>query len=196
MAESKAKTKKTGGASKKSSSVKDSSVGRTSKEIFDKGLEASKKWFESAKKTISDWGDEGVKQVEIAKLNSKLNKGYSALGKLVYAKLAGKKGASVSTSDEEIGDVIKLLYDMNKKVKKLGGDGDKPEKAAPSKSSAGKSSAKASSSKKKPSSSAKSASAKTAAKGKPAGSGKMAQKKTSTAKKSSSGSRAKKAAED
>lgn len=101
---------------------KNASVGKTSKEILDKGLEASKKWFESAKKTISEWGDESVKQVEIAKLNSKLEKGYKALGKLVYAKLAGKKGSvSVSTDDEEIGEVVKLLSDMVKQIKKLGG---------------------------------------------------------------------------
>ena len=98
------------------------SVGKAGKEILDKGLEASKKWFESARKTISEWGDESVKQVEIAKLNSRLEKGYKALGKLVFAKLAGKKGTvSVSTDDEEIGEAVKLLSDMAKQIKKLGG---------------------------------------------------------------------------
>ena len=104
---------------------KNSSVGKTSKEILDKGLEASKKWFESARKTISEWGDESVKQVEIAKLNSKLEKGYKALGKIVYSKLTSKKGsASVSTDDEEIGEAVKLLSDMAKQIKKLGGSPD------------------------------------------------------------------------
>ncbi len=120
MAETK-KTKKTAATRKKAGTDKDSSVGRTSKEILDKGLEASKKWFESARKTISEWGDEGVKQVEIVKLNSRMEKGYTALGRLVYAKISGKKGVSVSTSDEDIGEIVKLLSDMAKKIKKLGG---------------------------------------------------------------------------
>ncbi|MCR5622597.1 MAG: hypothetical protein K6G18_12205 [Treponema sp.] len=125
MAETKAKTSKTTRAVKKSPKTKEteSSVGKTSKELLDKGLEASKKWFESAKKAISEWGDEGVKQVEIVKLNSKMEKGYTALGRLVYAKLS-KRGASVSASDEEISDVVKLLSDMARKVKKLGGSAD------------------------------------------------------------------------
>jgi hypothetical protein len=134
MAETKAKTTKTASTRKKTGADKDSSVGKTSKEILDKGLEASKKWFASAKKTISEWGDEGVKQVEIVKLNSKMEKGYTALGRLVYAKLSGSKAASVSKDDEEIGEVVKLLSDMARKIKKLGG--------TPSKSTAKKSAKK------------------------------------------------------
>ena len=121
MATTKKKTQKS--AQPVNKAEKNTSVGKTSKEILDKGLEAPKKWFESAKKTISEWGDESVKQVEISKLNSKLEKGYKALGKLVYAKLTGKKGsASVSTDDEEIGEAVKLLSDMAKQIKKLGGN--------------------------------------------------------------------------
>ena len=121
MAETKEKAKRNTRTAKKSTPDKDSSVGRTSKEILDKGLEASKRWFEGAKKTISEWGDEGVKQVEIAKLNSKLNKGYAALGRVVYAKLASPKTASVSKADEDVGEIVKLLSDMTKQIKKLGG---------------------------------------------------------------------------
>lgn len=134
MAETKAKTTKNASTRKKTGADKDSSVGKTSKEILDKGLEASKKWFASAKKTISEWGDEGVKQVEIVKLNSKMEKGYTALGRLVYAKLSGSKASSVSKGDEEIGEVVKLLSDMARKIKKLGG--------TPSKSTAKKSAKK------------------------------------------------------
>ena len=134
MAETKSKTKKTASTRKKAGADTDSSVGKTSKEILDKGLEASKKWFASAKKTISEWGDEGVKQVEIVKLNSKMEKGYTALGRLVYARLSGSKAASVSKDDEEIGEVVKLLSDMARKIKKLGG--------TPSKSTAKKSAKK------------------------------------------------------
>ncbi len=125
MADTKKKSTKNQKPVKKtdSTSEKESSVGKTSKELLDKGLEASKKWFESAKKTISEWGDESVKQVEIVKLNSKLEKGYKALGKLVYSRLAGKRTPiSISTDDEEIGEAIKILSDMAKKIKKLGGD--------------------------------------------------------------------------
>ena len=134
MAETKSKTKKPASTRKKTGADTDSSVGKTSKEILDKGLEASKKWFASAKKTISEWGDEGVKQVEIVKLNSKMEKGYTALGRLVYARLSGSKAASVSKDDEEIGEVVKLLSDMARKIKKLGG--------TPSKSTAKKSAKK------------------------------------------------------
>lgn len=144
MAETKAKSSKTARTAKKADSGKEknSSVGKTSKEILDKGLEASKKWFESAKKTISEWGDEGVKQVELVKLNSKMEKGYAALGRIAYAKLS-KKGASVSASDEEIGDIVKLLSDMARKIKKLGGvpaksSGKEEVKALPAKSSSAK----------------------------------------------------------
>ena len=134
MAETKSKTTKTASTRKKTGADTDSSVGKASKEILDKGLEASKKWFASAKKTISEWGDEGVKQVEIVKLNSKMEKGYTALGRLVYARLSGSKAASVSKDDEEIGEVVKLLSDMARKIKKLGG--------TPSKSTAKKSAKK------------------------------------------------------
>ncbi len=124
MAGTKKDTSKTEHSLKKSNSTmeKNTSVGKTSKELLDKGLEASKKWFASAKKTIAEWGDESVKQVEIAKLNSKLEKGYNVLGKLVYSRLASKKTpVSISIEDEEIGEAVKILSDMAKKIKKLGG---------------------------------------------------------------------------
>lgn len=121
MADNKEKTKKTAGTRKKADSGKESSVGKTSRELLDKGIEVSKKWFSSAKKTIAEWGDEGVKQVELVKLNSKMEKGFSSLGRLVYAKLSGTKNVTVSKDDEEIGEAVKLLSDMAKKIKKLGG---------------------------------------------------------------------------
>lgn len=172
---------------------KNASVGKTSKEILDKGLEASKKWFESAKKTISEWGDESVKQVEIAKLNSKREKGYKALGKLVYAKLAGKKGSvSVSTDDEEIGEVVKLLSDMAKQIKKLGGSPATPTSKTGSRKKADDTEAKALPAKTSRSRKSPATAEKTAAKATKKSTGKKTAAKPVATKKSTSKTTAKK----
>ena len=71
------------------------------KELFDRGISASKKAFGVAGEAVQDFSDKSVTTIEKKQLEAKVKKQYTLLGEIA-AKQLSKKGAAVTTDDEKV----------------------------------------------------------------------------------------------
>lgn len=101
---------------KEENSKKSNEFMTKAKELFDRGIKASKKAFSSAGEAVQDFSDKSVTQIEKKQLEAKVKKEYTALGELA-AKTLAKKGAVVSASDEKVAAILKELARLNKEIK-------------------------------------------------------------------------------
>ena len=138
-----------------------SDFGKKILSIFDKGVSASKKGIQNAGTAISDFGDKSVLRIEKSQLQSKADKAYAELGKLVFSKLSGSRSAFVTASDEGIADVITTIKTLLANISK---HNDAINEGKPAEVSASKPAAKKTTAKSTAKTTAKASTAKPAAK--------------------------------
>ena len=86
------------------------------KELFDRGISASKKAFGVAGEAVQDFSDKSVTTIEKKQLEAKVKKQYTLLGEIA-AKQLSKKGAAVTTDDEKVCAIMKEIARLNKEIK-------------------------------------------------------------------------------
>lgn len=86
------------------------------KELFDRGILASKKAFGVAGEAVQDFSDKSVTTIEKKQLEAKVKKQYTLLGEIA-AKQLSKKGAAVTTDDEKVCAIMKEIARLNKEIK-------------------------------------------------------------------------------
>lgn len=86
------------------------------KKLWDSTVKVTKKGLKSAGVVISDIGDASVLKIDITKLNSNLEKKYSALGKLCVAKFIDEKCKNISADDEEVKVLLQEISSLKKKI--------------------------------------------------------------------------------
>lgn len=133
------------------------------KELFDRGISASKKAFGVAGEAVQDFSDKSVTTIEKKQLETKVKKQYTLLGEIA-AKQLSKKGAAVTTDDEKVAAIMKEIARLNKEIKvrdqaladgkakaeekKAASKNSKAEKKVPAKTAAKKPAAKTTAAKK------------------------------------------------
>ena len=87
-------------------------INKTVQEIFDKGIELSKKTYEKAK----ELGEIGLIQVEIITLQHKMAKKIGQLGTLTYNHLLKEKTA-LRKDTKGVPAIMKEIKDIEQKIK-------------------------------------------------------------------------------
>jgi hypothetical protein len=87
-------------------------INKTVQEIFDKGIELSKKTYEKAK----ELGEIGLIQVEIITLQHKMAKKIGQLGTLTYNHLLKEKTA-LRKDTKGVPAILKEIKDIEQKIK-------------------------------------------------------------------------------
>ena len=118
-------------------------LGKKIMSVFDKGVAASKKGLQSAGTAVSDFGEKSVLRIEKTQLQSKADKAYAELGRLVFEKLTSSRAASVSASDEGVKDIVSVIKALNSDIEQHSdaineGKSEKTTKATSAKSTAAK----------------------------------------------------------
>lgn len=89
---------------------------KKAKQLFDRGISASKKAFGVAGEAVQDFSHKSEISIEKKQLESKLKKQYAILGE-VASKILVKKGATVSVADAKVAPVMKEISRLNKEIK-------------------------------------------------------------------------------
>ena len=118
-------------------------LGKKIMSVFDKGVAASKKGLQSAGTAVSDFGEKSVLRIEKTQLQSKADKAYAELGRLVFEKLTSSRAASVSASDEGVKDIVSVIKALNSDIEQHSdaineGKSEKTTKTTSAKSTAAK----------------------------------------------------------
>jgi hypothetical protein len=87
-------------------------INKTVQQIFDKGIELSKKTYEKAK----ELGEIGLIQVEIIALQHKMAKKIGQLGTLTYNHLLKEK-AALRKDTKGVPAILKEIKDLGQKIK-------------------------------------------------------------------------------
>ena len=89
-------------------------IKKTMQDIFDKGLELSKKTYDKARK----FGETGIAQVEIIALQHKMEKQTGKLGALAYKHLS-KETTALKKDTKGVPALLKEIKNIKQKIKKL-----------------------------------------------------------------------------
>ncbi|HNQ19223.1 MAG: hypothetical protein WBK44_04135 [Smithellaceae bacterium] len=84
----------------------------TMREIFDKGLDLSKKTYEKAK----EFGEMGITQVEIVTMQHKMAKEIGKLGTIAYRHFSKEK-TSLKKDARGVPTLVKKIYNIEQKIK-------------------------------------------------------------------------------
>lgn len=99
------------------SDKKSSDLGKTILGYIDKGVESSKKGLKIAGNRLSEFGDKSMHRIEISRLNSKLEKTYASIGKLVFEKYTSDpESAQISLSDSDFASNLAEAQNISKEI--------------------------------------------------------------------------------
>jgi peptidoglycan hydrolase CwlO-like protein len=92
------------------------SFGDKLKGYLGKGMETTRDLMAKAGAKAQDLGEKGVLKLEIAQLQSQIQKLLSRLGSEVYASFVEKGVASISSSEPEIASIIAQIGELKKSI--------------------------------------------------------------------------------
>lgn len=86
------------------------------KNLFDKGINASKKALGVAGDAVHDFSDKSVLRIERKQLESKLKKQYELLGEYACNFYEGKRTASLSSKDSKVAEILLEVNRIKKEI--------------------------------------------------------------------------------
>lgn len=86
------------------------------KNLFDKGINASKKALGVAGDAVHDFSDKSVLRIERKQLESKLKKQYELLGEFACNFYEGKRTASLSSKDSKVAEILLEVNRIKKEI--------------------------------------------------------------------------------
>lgn len=86
------------------------------KNLFDKGINASKKALGVAGDAVHDFSDKSVLRIERKQLESKLKKQYELLGEYACNFYEGKRTSSLSSKDSKVAEILLEVNRIKKEI--------------------------------------------------------------------------------